>query len=119
MNEYTSSLAHLVALAERRQGLLASLFAIYKQQKGRDNQQLAETLGCDLETLLRLALCERPRPAPHFRQDVEQIAQHLHMNPLQLAKFIRTAESLEDMRQEQDRTTLLAARDYEEPQEDE
>ncbi len=112
MNEYTPSLARLAKLARTRREFLASLLAVYQEQKKLDDQQLAEFLGCDIEALTHLALCQRPRPFPDFRHDIERIASHIPTNPLQLAKLIRTAESLEDMRQEHSQEILLAARDH-------
>lgn len=117
MNKYNPSLNRLVALAEKRQGLMASLLAVYKKQEELDDQQVAELLECDAETLFHLALCERPRSAPDFWGDVEQIASHLHIDPDLLANFIRLAESIEERRTEQNRTYLLAARDSDEEQE--
>ena len=113
-NEYTPSFTRLARLARMRRDFLASLLTMYQDQKKLDDQQLAEFLGCDVEVLPHLALCLRPRPFPNFRQDVERIAQHVHANPLQLAKLIRSAESVEDMLQEQGEVSLLAARDREE-----
>ena len=113
-NEYTPSFTHLVQLARARRDFLASLLTIYQDQKKLDDQQLADFLSCDVEALPHLALCLRPRPFPDFRQDVERIAQHVHANPFQLAKLIRSAESAEDMLQEQGEVFLLAARDHEE-----
>src|SRR6266496_912368 len=99
MNEYTPSLARLAKLARARREFLASLLAVYQEQKKLDDQQLAEFLGCNVEALTHLALCQRPRPFPDFRHDIERIASHVQANPLQLAKLIRTAESLEDIRE--------------------
>lgn len=112
MNEYTPSLARLAKLARTRKAFLASLLAVYQEQKKLDDQQLAEFLGCDVEALTHLALCQRPRPVPNFWPDIERIASHVQADPLQLMKLVRTAESLEDMRQEQGQAFLLAARDH-------
>lgn len=112
MNEYTPSLTRLAELARTRSEFLASLLAVYQEQKKLNDQQLAEFLGCEVAALTHLALCQRPRPFPDFRHDVERIALHVQANPLQLAKLVRDAESLEDMRQEQGQASLLAARDY-------
>ena len=117
MNKYNPSLNRLVALAEKHQGLMASLLAVYKRQEELDDQQVAELLECDTKTLLHLALCERPHSAPHFWSDVEQIASHLHIDPDRLANLIRLAESIEEKYTELSRTYLLAARDSDEGQE--
>ena len=112
MHEYTPSLARLAKLARTRKEFLASLLAVYQEQKKLDDQQLAEFLGCDVEALTHLALCRRPRLVPNFRPDIERIALHVQANPLRLMQLVRTAESLEDMRQEQNQAFLLAARDH-------
>lgn len=119
MNEYTPSLDRLAALARERLNLLAGPLALYKEQEGLDDQQLAAMLGCEIEAVSRLALCERPRQAPHFREDVEHIAGYIHADTMQLAMLIRAAESREALRQGTGAAspTLLAARDYEEVEE--
>jgi hypothetical protein len=89
---------------------------LYKEQEGLDDEQLAALLGCEPSALTRLALCERPRPAPHFREDVERIATYIHADLMQLARLIRAAESREALSKRPGETSpaLLAARDYEE-----
>ncbi len=119
MNNYSPSLERLARLAQKRPDLLAGPLALYKEQEGLDDQQLAALLGCAPEALLRLALCERPRQAPHFREDVERIAHYIHANMMQLARLIRAAESREALGRKPGaiRPTLLAARDYEDSEE--
>jgi len=119
MNMYSPSLERLTRLAQKRPDLLAGPLALYKEQEGLDDQQLATSLGCEPVALLRLALCERPRQAPHFREDVERIAQYIHADMMQLARLIRAAESREALGQKPGaiRPTLLAARDYEDSEE--
>ena len=119
MNDYTPSLDRLASLARERPNLLAGPLALYKEQEGLDDQQLAALLGCEVEALSRLALCERPREAPHFREDVERIARYIHADIMQLAMLIRAAESRYALRQQPGSTspTLLAARNYEEAEE--
>jgi hypothetical protein len=119
MKHYKPSLDRLAQLAQERPNLLAGPLQLYKEQEGLDDQQLATVLGCELEAIPRLALCERPRPAPHFREDVEHIAAYIHADMLQLAMVIRAAESREALshRYEAARPTLLAARDQDESEE--
>jgi hypothetical protein len=119
MNDYTPSLDRLALLAREHPNLLAGPIALYKEQERLDDQQFAEMLGCEVEALSRLALCERPREAPHFREDVERIARYIHADIIQLAMLIRAAESRYALRQQPSTTspTLLAARDYEEDDE--
>ena len=116
MNRSSSSLERLAQLAQGRPNLLAGALMLYKEQEGLDDEQLAALLGCKPAALSRLALCERPRPAPHFREDVERIATYIHADLMQLAMLIRAAESREALskRPGEDSPALLAARDYEE-----
>jgi hypothetical protein len=119
MNNYSPSLERLARLAQGHPALLAGPLALYKEQERLDDQQLATLLGCEPGALLQLALCERPRQAPHFRQDVERIAHYIHADMLQLAMLIRAAESREALGQKPGaiRPSLLAARDYEDSEE--
>jgi hypothetical protein len=121
MKHFKPSLDRLAQLAQERPTLLAGPLQLYKEQEGLDDQQLAAMLGCKLETIPRLALCERPRPAPHFREDVERIASYIHADMLQLAMLIRAAESREALSHRPGTTqpTLLAARDHDESEDPE
>lgn len=116
MKDYRPTLDRLAVLARERPNLLAGPLHLYKEQEGLNDQQLAALLGCELAALPRLALCERPRSAPHFREDVERIAGYIHADMLQLAMVIRAAETREALssRPEASRPTLLAARDNDE-----
>lgn len=93
MKNYRPSLNRLALLAKERPNLLAGPLDLYKEQEGLDDQQLAVLLRCETEDITRLALCERPRPTPHFREDVERIAHYIHADFMQLARVIRAAES--------------------------
>lgn len=122
MKDYRPTLDRLAILARERPNLLAGPLHLYKEQEGLNDQQLAASLGCELAALPRLALCERPRSAPHFREDVERIADYIHADTLQLAMVIRAAETREALSSPPApaRPALLAARDndeFEEPQE--
>lgn len=116
MNHYTPSLHRLALLAKERSNLLAGPLELYKEQEGLDDEQLAAMLGCEIEAVARLALCERPRPVPHFREDVERIATYIHADTLQLAMLIRAVEAREAFSHKSGTTppALLAARDHEE-----
>jgi hypothetical protein len=116
MNRSSSSLERLAQLAQERPNLLAGALMLYREQEGLDDEQLAALLGCEPAALTRLALCERPRPAPHFREDVERIATYIHADLMPLAMLIRAAESREALSKRPGETSpaLLAARDYEE-----
>lgn len=118
MNNHTNdtpSLRRLALLAQQRPTLLAGLLALYKEQERLSDEQLAVLLHCDTEALPKLALCERPREAPHFREDVERIAAYISADGMQLARVIRAAESRAALQQRSGPSTptLLAARDRE------
>lgn len=119
MNDFTPSIDRLAMRARKHPQLLAGPITLYKEQEGLDDQQLAVLLQCEVESLSKLSLCERPREAPHFREDVERIAQYIHANSIQLALVIRAAESRYALSQQPGTTTptILAARDYEESDE--
>lgn len=122
MNNYTPSLHRLALLARTRPTLLAGPLALYQQQEGLSDEQFAALLHCDIEALSKLALCERPREAPDFRHDVEQIAAYIHADVLQLAQVIRAAEAREALHSGSSMAspplpTLLAARDHDESEE--
>ena len=119
MKDYRPSLDRLALLAQGRPNLLAGPLALYKEQEGLDDKQLASMLGCEVEAVPRLALCERPRSAPHFREDIERIAGYIHADVMQLAMLIRAAESREALRSGANAVSpgLLAARDNEEDEE--
>jgi hypothetical protein len=118
MNDYTPSLRRLASLAQQRHGYLAGLLEIYQEQEGVDDQQLAILLGGEVSSLPRLALCQRPRSVSHFRQDIERIAQYAHVQPVALARLVRSAEAIEQSRQNESKTFFLAARDYHEVEEE-
>lgn len=115
MNDYTPSLQRLASLARTHPTLLAGPLALYKEQEGLSDEQLASLLHCDIGALPKLALCERPREAPHFRADVERIAAYIHADVAQLAHVIRAAEARAALHQHSgtNTPTLLAARDQE------
>ncbi len=119
MKHYKPSLHRLAMKARERTNLLASPLNLYKEQEGLNDEQLATMLGCDIGAIARLALCERPRPVPHFRQDVERIATYIHADMLQLAMLIRAAEAREAFgsRPGGNAAALLAARDHDESEE--
>ncbi|HLH63466.1 MAG TPA: hypothetical protein VKV20_17425 [Ktedonobacteraceae bacterium] len=120
MNSKHPSLERLALLAQGRPNLLAGPLALYQEQEGLDDQQLAAKLRCNIEVLPKLALCERPRPAPHFRQDIERIARYIQADVMQLALLIRAAESREALSSRQNAAlpALLAARDYDDDEDE-
>lgn len=120
MSNYRPSLDRLAQLAQERPNLLAGPLRLYKEQEGLDDRQLAAMLGCDVDALARLALCERPRPAPHFGKDIERIAEYVQADMWTLARVIRAAETRETLSSREGTAlpTLLAARDNDDAGED-
>lgn len=118
MINYQPSLKRLAKLAEGRSGLLASVLAKYKQQEQLSDQQLATFLNCTVEDLPHLALCGIPREAPHFREDVELIADHVQVSSIMLAKLIRSTKARAALSEmpAQPSSLLMAARDRDDVQ---
>lgn len=110
----SSPLAHLAQLARSDDLLLAGLLFRYQEMEGLSDEALARYLQCDPAALPRLALCRRPRAAPLFRTDVEQIARFTGANPFQLVRLIRAGESRQALRPHAT-AILLAARDHTDP----
>ena len=92
MKKYKPSLARLKRIAKTHPNFLAHLFSIYQESHGLSDEQFAAFLECSIDALPGLALCQRPRPAPIFQQDIERIAQHFHVNATHLASVIQRAE---------------------------
>ena len=116
MNDHRPTLERLAVLARERPNLLAGPLHLYQEQEGLNGEQLAALLKCEVAALPRLALCERPRPAPHYREDVERIAGYIRADMLQLAMVIRAAETRAALSSQPTtfRPALLAARDNDE-----
>lgn len=118
MKNFHPSLHRFALLARRCPTLLAGPLTLYQEQEHLTDKQLAARLGCSVESLHRLALCERPRADSNFHEDVIRIAEYIQADTLQLAMVIRAAESREALRQPMEQSTmshaLLAARDNEE-----
>ena len=61
----------------------------YHGLRGIAEAELAELLGCPVESLPRLALCRRPdTTAAQFRAEVEQIAAYAGANSFPLARLL-------------------------------
>ncbi len=97
---------------------LASAFTAYARGNGLDDAGLAQLLGCDVATLIRLRLCRRPAGGSGaFREDVARIANRFGIDGGILAQLIRWADAVEGLRASEadagplGRGALLAARD--------
>lgn len=80
----------LALAAEQREGLLAPLLRAYLIRERIDARELAARLGCSLDVLARLWLCEQPKPE-QFTADVHGIAAFLGIQPEPLAHIISQA----------------------------
>jgi hypothetical protein len=80
----------LAIQAEQRSFLLAPRLRAYLTREQIDARELAARLGCSLDVLPRLWLCELPR-AEQFAEDVERIAAFLGIEPEPLAQIIAEA----------------------------
>ena len=123
MSDFVPSLDRLALLARARPNLLAGSLARYQEQEGLDSRQLAARLGCEVEALARLARCERPRSAPYFARDAERIADYIHADLKRLVQVLRAIEVREALSGNANTKravgpALLAARDYDEDEED-
>jgi hypothetical protein len=117
---------HLQRLAKRVTGdpmFLAAALHPFAKSEGLNDGSLAARLGCSVEVLPQLHLCLMPRPeAPHFWQDIEQIATRFALKPEHLARVVRRGQSL--LRLQETRPgigpagSLLAARDRPVPPDD-
>jgi hypothetical protein len=83
----------LAIQAEQRSFLLAPRLRAYLTGEQIDARELAARLGCPLDVLARLWLCEPPRPE-HFAADVHQIAAFLGIDPEPLARILAEAMRL-------------------------
>lgn len=97
---------------------LASAFTAYARGNGLDDVGLAQLLGCDVATLIRLRLCRRPTGlSGAFREDVARIADRFGIDGGILAQIIRWADAVKGLRAAEadagrlGRGALLAARD--------
>jgi hypothetical protein len=114
---------HLERLAKRVEDDPAFLAAALKQYADSEELNpagLAGRLGCPARILPQIYLCLMPRTnAPHFRQDIEQIASRFALDADVLAEAVRHGQSVIHMRQpaaEAGRpASLVAARRRQEP----
>jgi hypothetical protein len=94
---------------------LASSLLAYARAEGLDDEGLAGSLGCDLNTLPALLLCRRPTGrGAVFRADVEAIAARFGLDAGRLARLIRDADvlvSLQGATADRAGGLLAAARD--------
>ncbi|EPX57063.1 hypothetical protein D187_006817 [Cystobacter fuscus DSM 2262] len=97
---------------------LGFIFKRYRQFKNKSSEELAEELGCSLETLDWLSLCRVPSEE-RFAEELSVITQRFNVDPnrlapvLLLAKILRTVSEESDGEERSNGSSikLLAARD--------
>jgi hypothetical protein len=78
-----------------------------------DFTRIAGVLGSDQASIIKLALCFRPRCEPsHFRDDIARIAVSIGVDAGRLTEFLREADALAAFRRPAEQGLLAAARDF-------
>jgi hypothetical protein len=95
---------------------LACPLSLFAKSAGLQVPQLAQNLGCSVETLVLVRLCRSPREEPgQFQKDIARIASKYQIDAGVLTDAVRRGQALWHLRQTQAGgvSTLLAARDGE------
>ena len=95
----------MVSLASRDSFYLGWHLVRYAEMKGMSMSEVGIELGCLPETVDSISLCRAPRAEPHFREDIEAVADRFQARADKLARIVRYVRVSSDM------GTLLAARD--------
>jgi hypothetical protein len=109
-------LSNLALRLENDPFFLACPLRLFANSAELTEEQLAERLGCRLETLVLIRLCRAPRvEAGQFRKDITRIATKFQINSSVLTDAVRRGQAIWHLRQHQidGPGTLLAARDGE------
>lgn len=114
-----NDLVELRAAAARLEGdhfFMASILADYRTVLRLNDQQLAKVLDCNIEALMSLAFCRIPHLGDEklFLSDVQAIAKYVGCDWKELARVIRTVQSLATLRRftgAPEEQVLKAARD--------
>jgi 3-deoxy-D-manno-octulosonic-acid transferase len=85
------SLSRLAKQTEHHPGFIAAHLATYQQEHHMDDQALAEMLGATDAQLTHLKLCQLPRH-DHRQQDIQCIAEHLHIDTAVLTQLFNIGE---------------------------
>lgn len=115
----TKTPSWLVRAAQRtseRPWTLGSVLDEFGRTEEMTREQVAEFLGCGVETLQWLALCRKP-DAEEFADDVRRVAERFNVDASKLAQLIRRTESvtaLSRAKVTEEDALLLAARDRDE-----
>jgi AraC-like DNA-binding protein len=93
----TKRLEHLGRRLEEDPYFLASLLRAYTTSEGLTDTQLADVLGCTMETLTQTRLCRAPREAS-FAADVDRIATRFGLERAALIQAVRRGQVLLKLR---------------------
>ncbi len=101
-----SMIRKLSSIASRDPFYCGWYFVQYAEMTGMDISEVAQELGFMADTIDSASLCRSPRSEPpHFREDVEAVANRFHIDAGKLANIVRHVQTSSD------KTILLAARD--------
>ena len=96
----------MVSLASRDPFYLGWYLASYSETTGMSKAEVGMELGCLPEAVDSISLCRAPRAEPHFREDVEAVADKFQARADKLACIVRY------VRVSSDTGVLLASRDH-------
>jgi hypothetical protein len=113
-------LENLTVRLEADPFFVACSLRVFAQSKRFDDSQLAQWLGCPVQTLIPLRLCRAPSPeSKRFKQEIARIAAVYELDPSKLADAVRAGQAIWQLRQAPASGMLRAARDKEANEEDE
>src|SRR5919201_6904202 len=95
-------LENLALRMEKDPFFLACSLRLFAQSKELDDSQLANQLGCSVQTLLSLRLCRAPAPeSKRFLKDIGHIAATYDIKETALADAVRGGQAIWQLRQRQ------------------
>jgi hypothetical protein len=115
MAEPLENLAHRL---ENDPFFLACPLMLFARSADLAEEQLAEKLGCSMETLVLVRLCRAPSAEPgKFQKDIMRIASSYQVDADALTQAVRQGQAIYCMRAGPKAKTLMAARDGDQDQE--
>lgn len=111
----TTHLENFATRLEDDQFFLACPLRVYAKTEGLDDNQLAASLGCGPDVLLRLRLCRAPAADATFQRDIEAIVNRFGVRRDALIEAVRRGQIISKMRGDlpSQQGFLMAARDAE------
>ena len=97
---------------------LACPLKLFAKSADLAEEQMAEKLGCSVETLTLVRLCRAPSADPgQFQKDITRIASRYRVDADALTQAVRQGQAIYSMRMVPNAKTLMAARDGDQDQE--